>query len=299
MRLMQSSWHSISQIVPLGLKGRARSRAIRCINDRSTTFAQLISCRSGPRAAAIRRRHLHTSISACVQAVPSHVNQSSSLPCPVVAPTGSSTNPEIKLEETALDLHIHAPLYGLKHARFPWIWLRDACTAPESVDAATKQKLFRTSDVPADIRAASVTVMDGPGIRIVWNQPLLSQGHLSHGRQSTSEFSLEYLQRYATRKAWHAWHWESSMSPIPWDKTMLRPFRFHCPWPRTVAKLFLTTFLLKTIRDQHRSIAVSIRHIRSASGDADRLAAIDHLWHCFFHQSTHSVRLPPRLVQRF
>lgn len=45
-------------------------------------------------------------------------------------------------------LSLCAPSYGLEHPfHFDHVWLRDICTEPSSVESATQQKLFHTSDI--------------------------------------------------------------------------------------------------------------------------------------------------------
>ncbi|KAF9034669.1 Clavaminate synthase-like protein [Hymenopellis radicata] len=67
------------------------------------------------------------------------------------------------------DLHIPE----LKES-FPFIWLRDACRCPRCVHPSTRQKLFRTSDIPSEVRPVEVNALTGDELTIKW-----STGHES------------------------------------------------------------------------------------------------------------------------
>ena len=46
-------------------------------------------------------------------------------------------------------VQMRAPSYGLSEPyELDYVWLRDACRAPTSVQASSQQKLFHTSDIP-------------------------------------------------------------------------------------------------------------------------------------------------------
>ncbi|WFC98888.1 heme o synthase [Malassezia yamatoensis] len=55
---------------------------------------------------------------------------------------------------------IYAPQHGVKQAlTLDYVWLRDACQAPSSVQASSRQKLFHTTDIPL-LRAQSQLLVD-------------------------------------------------------------------------------------------------------------------------------------------
>lgn len=63
--------------------------------------------------------------------------------------TLSSPSSDVKVDVSAHGIELYAPSRGVpKPFALDYIWLRDVCQAPGSVQAASQQKLFHTSDIP-------------------------------------------------------------------------------------------------------------------------------------------------------
>ncbi|KAH9921815.1 taurine catabolism dioxygenase TauD, TfdA family-domain-containing protein [Fomitopsis serialis] len=91
----------------------------------------------------------------------------------------------------------------------PYRWLRDSCQCPSCVHPSTRQKLHRTSDIPADTLPASdgVRVSNG-SVEITW-----ASGHVSH-------YPKTFLELYASPKRLRAFHQE--VAAKRWDGVAIR-----------------------------------------------------------------------------
>ncbi|RPB02375.1 Clavaminate synthase-like protein [Choiromyces venosus 120613-1] len=83
---------------------------------------------------------------------------------------------------------------------FDNIFLRDACSCAYCVDPSTQQKLFQTSDIPADIRPLSAMTLEDGAVRITWDPetdlPVTNPRRENH----TSLYSAEFLLRYSKQR---------------------------------------------------------------------------------------------------
>lgn len=76
---------------------------------------------------------------------------------------------------------------------FDTVFLRDSCTCPQCMDPYSKQKLFQTSDIPADLEGSFKSVVDeqkGPSIELEWSSDVKG-----YGAEHRTRHSLEWLQR--------------------------------------------------------------------------------------------------------
>nr|POF26163.1 gamma-butyrobetaine dioxygenase [Quercus suber] len=91
--------------------------------------------------------------------------------------------------------------------------LRDNCRCESCVDASTKQKLFCTSDIPADIQVAS-TFVDGTGVSVRWKSdvPGFDAKHTTHIDMS----QLRGLSRDGSTTSW-----PSPPKRVVWDTAVL------------------------------------------------------------------------------
>ncbi|TFK41683.1 gamma-butyrobetaine hydroxylase [Crucibulum laeve] len=114
----------------------------------------------------------------------------------------------ISTSDTAITVHT------LK-TTFPYLWLRDACQAPSSVHPSNRQKLFRSSDIPLDIRPAKdgMHTEDG-GLRIRWED-----GHESF-------FERAFLERHSSLSNLTAFHKDVSQQPWTRDFVTSQPSLF-------------------------------------------------------------------------
>jgi len=98
-------------------------------------------------------------------------------------------------------------IHALDSAAFPYIWLRDACPEPTSVQPSTRQKLFRTSDIPLDIEPVptedSVRVTR-KGIEISW----------SDGTQS--RYDRAFLEKHSQWDTVLRSHYEHELKEEAW-----------------------------------------------------------------------------------
>ncbi|KAI8989241.1 Clavaminate synthase-like protein [Trametes punicea] len=92
---------------------------------------------------------------------------------------------------------------------YPYIWLRDSCQCSSCVHPSTRQKLHRTSDIPITVKPSEdgVTFSDD-GIHITWDS-----GH-------RSLYSVQFLDRYASRVSVQAFHHDVDM--VQWDVERLK-----------------------------------------------------------------------------
>lgn len=94
-----------------------------------------------------------------------------------------------------------------------YIWLRDACRSPECVHPSTSQKLFRTSDIPLDIKPATDGVhLTDEGLRIQW-----TDGHTSLYTTSFLEWHVKLSQAKPNEAA--ALH--RDVLPYSWDHSRI------------------------------------------------------------------------------
>ena len=91
----------------------------------------------------------------------------------------------------------------------PYRWLRDSCQCPSCVHPSTRQKLHRTSDIPADILPASDGIRAGKeGVEITW-----VNGHVSH-------YPNTFLGLYSSPKKLRAFH--RDVDEKRWDKDAIQ-----------------------------------------------------------------------------
>lgn len=108
----------------------------------------------------------------------------------------------LTLRTRAVD--IEAPTYGIAKASFPYVWLRDACTSPQSVDPSTRQKLFKTEDISPDLKPWDCRIDEQTHELIInWDRPL--KGKAPNAKE-TSKFPLEFLRIHAAHDTWRARH---------------------------------------------------------------------------------------------
>ncbi|KAG1778751.1 hypothetical protein EV702DRAFT_1217334 [Suillus placidus] len=116
-----------------------------------------------------------------------------------IIPSFRRISTEARVQTT--DSQLIVPALG---ASFPHRWLRDACRCAACVHPSTSQKLFRTSDIPADVRPIphGVTFQDS-GIHVEW-----ADNHKSFYEHS-------FLERYSSAQRLSSFH--KDVQPISWD----------------------------------------------------------------------------------
>ncbi|KAG7196046.1 uncharacterized protein KQ657_000054 [Scheffersomyces spartinae] len=82
-----------------------------------------------------------------------------------------------------------------KAVAYNTVFLRDSCTAPESIDKFSQQKLFTTSEISQNLRIEGLPQVlesaTGPLLKIVWNQ---------NGQLQTSTYTEEFLEEYSSKE---------------------------------------------------------------------------------------------------
>jgi len=112
------------------------------------------------------------------------------------------------LTRTPENVTVHA----LDNATFPYVWLRDSCQAPESINPKTGHKLHCTSDIPLDIapiEGESGIKVTESGLEISWND----------GRQSI--FKKQWLETYSSPVVEEKFHWDDTFKTQPWTRASI------------------------------------------------------------------------------
>lgn len=142
---------------------------------------------------------------------------------PTVSASSADTERQlvtVTLRTKALD--IEAPSLGIPHASFPYVWLRDACTSTGSVDPSTRQKLFKTEDIPSDIKPWDVTMNEEEHtLHVTWDRPLANSGKARH-EQEKSVYDLDFLRAHADYSNWRRYYKMDEIEEYKaWDKASL------------------------------------------------------------------------------
>lgn len=107
-------------------------------------------------------------------------------------------------------LALESPEIPLKS--FPFYYLRDMCKCPQCVDPHSKQRSFRTSDIPKDIYPRHVK-WDGTQLEVKWFNDIHG-----YGEEHTSQWNYKYLAKPITDT--HATT-SKNMSPFRWSGPMM------------------------------------------------------------------------------
>ncbi|KAA1068982.1 hypothetical protein PGT21_007808 [Puccinia graminis f. sp. tritici] len=179
---------------------------------------------------------------------------------PIKKPTTTTQDPAepppftIKHDFQRKLLKINSKPFGITNLTIPYLWLRDSCQEPHSVDPRTKQKLFKTSDIPLDIHPIKTTITHhpsaGPQLTIQWSHSLDHQNQKS--AQSTT-FDLAFLnhldqphqwqnQRHKTQLLKPTLWYSKKPSPAPSSSTSYLDFTHHKKNHNKKINLFLDQF---------------------------------------------------------
>ncbi|PGH16157.1 hypothetical protein AJ79_01924 [Helicocarpus griseus UAMH5409] len=155
---------------------------------------------------------------------------------------GRDTSLVIKeIRKISLNKEGHLLVHGSSQypARINSIRLRDACTCPRCVDPSTKQREFRMSDIPADVRIRSAGIKDGQ-LFVTWKNdiPGFDESHTStftHDRLTTlTARERVFLSRAMPRQPWSgsdmekSQHWVSFKDYIEDDSEFFKCMRSLC-----------------------------------------------------------------------
>jgi len=105
--------------------------------------------------------------------------------------------------ESSISLIDHGPKFGsgnlvtIGDSQAAWhpAYLRDSCSCPQCRDPSSTQKTFQTTDIPANIEAKSIEVLENRTVKITWKNDIPGFG-LNH----TSTFSQAFFSSHITQK---------------------------------------------------------------------------------------------------
>ncbi|MBW0477604.1 hypothetical protein O181_017319 [Austropuccinia psidii MF-1] len=127
-------------------------------------------------------------------------------------------NQQINLTHN-LDLSLTISSNSLKifNLNLPYLWLRDSCQSENSVDPLTKQKLFKSSDIPLRIHPIKTCLSKNPKtqqieLTIHWSHNLpqrSSNSSLTLRQPQTSTFELSFLENAVNPKQWERYRHKS------------------------------------------------------------------------------------------
>ncbi|KAG8979230.1 hypothetical protein FRB94_012470 [Tulasnella sp. JGI-2019a] len=243
-----------------------RLRASRSLNLGCQRFYSVATrllnrkCRGGPSPQAIDSHVLpwliHTSLGSC---------GSTTRGISSSAPTANAQlKPTIKWESSS-SISVTLPSGEPDSVHLPNVWLRDTCPCDACIHPTTRQKLFRTSDVPLDIGIVRAewkqvntkpvaTLLESDDIRdeknerwmleVEWNRPIYQhdttsvgiEGHaMSQGTpRHVSRYPAKLLQRLSTPEATEAFYLSDVLQMKPWlREDLLRP---HTPNDKATAE---------------------------------------------------------------
>ncbi|KAI9845457.1 MAG: hypothetical protein M1838_001719 [Thelocarpon superellum] len=79
--------------------------------------------------------------------------------------------------------------------QFDYIFLRDACACPLCIDTSTRQKLFQTSDIPADITSRNLLQSPDGTVQLRWTKDVPG-----YSAEHSSTFTPSFLRTYSRRR---------------------------------------------------------------------------------------------------
>lgn len=110
----------------------------------------------------------------------------------------------LQLNRSQNTLTIHSNRLGINNLELSYLWLRDSCQAHHSIDPRTKQKLFKSSDIPIDIHPIQSKFIihphhSQPQLYIEWSHPLTPDRV-----HESSSFDLSFLSGLKSPNRWEA-----------------------------------------------------------------------------------------------
>ncbi|KAJ5698777.1 hypothetical protein N7462_000782 [Penicillium macrosclerotiorum] len=116
-------------------------------------------------------------------------------------------------------IKLYSPTRGsLKRSYF---YLRDLCQCPQCKDPHSKQRSFRTSDIPDNIQARSVR-WDGGDLEIQWRNDIPG-----YDAEHTSRWNINFLKRPATLTHDHQ---SPNMKPMHWSGRSMDHLQHWVPY---------------------------------------------------------------------
>lgn len=121
-------------------------------------------------------------------------------------------------------LVLDAPELGFYDAHFPYVWLRDVCTSPEtSIDASSRQKVFKFEDVDPAVKPSTLKIDEQTHQLIIdWDRPLQRRPRKTRER---STYDLQFLRDHAGPESWSRRYRQDEMQEYKsWDVTSLSEY---------------------------------------------------------------------------
>ena len=138
---------------------------------------------------------------------PEHIRPLEGTPQPRLS-LGPEVNTNIEMRKPDITVEIDGEPYT-----FDSLFLRDACPCPKCLDPSTRQKLFNTTDLPADILPRAIRIKNNGPLEVVWDQP--------EDYPHVSQYDPGFLLRYSTPERRRHFRF-----PLPqqvyWDGEMMR-----------------------------------------------------------------------------
>lgn len=134
--------------------------------------------------------------------------------------TGKAASENLQTDKVSLaerpPSRVSIPLNG-ESVEFSAVLLRDACSCPACVHESTKQRLFSTADIPANVHARTVEVdCLSESVAITWENDVPG-----HGKEHVTELSMAALRNIVQSGQAPGSHRDSFVPPVLWSKEPL------------------------------------------------------------------------------
>ncbi|EGG02069.1 uncharacterized protein MELLADRAFT_91670 [Melampsora larici-populina 98AG31] len=137
--------------------------------------------------------------------------------------SNKSSNISIINNQKDLSLTINSELDQIHNLTLSYVWLRDACQSDSSIHPQTRQKLFKSSDIPTYIYPIQTSISFNPKsnqsqLIIKWSHHLLNQSDQSKSKPHLSKFDLSFLKLKSNQSDWiNHRHQQNYLKPILWS----------------------------------------------------------------------------------
>jgi hypothetical protein len=105
-------------------------------------------------------------------------------------------------------------------SQFHYVWLRDNCQCAQCLHPSTRQKLISSSQIPLDIRPASISWNADGVLEIVWDKDLDS--HTAANAQHISQYPADWLRNYCYSTSQLSQRLARDHEHVLWDRELLQ-----------------------------------------------------------------------------
>ncbi|KAH9818722.1 taurine catabolism dioxygenase TauD, TfdA family-domain-containing protein [Melampsora americana] len=137
--------------------------------------------------------------------------------------TDKSSDISITHNHHELSLTINSESNQIHDLTLSYVWLRDACQSDSSIHPQTRQKLFKSSDIPTYIYPIQTSISfntksSQSQLVIKWSHHLLNQSGESKSKPHISKFDLSFLKLRSDQSKWiNHRHQQNYLKPILWS----------------------------------------------------------------------------------